>query len=651
MAVCTRSVYDDAPSRADSTASGTTTTVFTVVSNAMDSTIFLYSFDDPTISWAYMSPRHVIASHCTRVVPGLVGQLWAARKVQSGDPIEPGCGSEGAPDRQPLRLATAVEGSEGVVYDDSVAYFFSQQERVVHLDGSRCQDMEVPAAGSSPVPSFFRLNVHVAADSMNTAGRREGRPRASLRLAFGHDPPTSRGVSRVVKGGEQATATVSVDLDNLLQPLTVIANYSADFACPACNWREGIEGEEAAAADAAARRASQNAHARLPLIPCSLCGGTGRATAAATYHRAAFSMESTCPACKGVGAVTASGAPRCQACSGERHVSEPERTFHALIPAGAPSRLKILADTTRYDFLTLNLNVTPKERGPPLAGEEGGEEADAALGPWMRECEGASDDGSVADSTEPASAVSAALSALPLPDAVGCNENDGDGAHLAANVTVTLRTAAIKGMHVRLGHSVPGASSDADWALRLPPPVYPGDEAVILGAGLPVYDRASIGGCLWKKTIPHPPPPLELTRRDVADFLKTDCPRRVEEWINVSEALAAACGRADVESPAGADVAVPLLRLRSRTFFCAPVAARRDIATLFPHGAVILRVRVELGASETLGLSSSAEGMPGSRMGLLTDEELTTLIRALANAKAPQATGTAPAPTTGESVE
>lgn len=649
---CTRSIYDDAPSptRAYEDAARA---VFTVVSNGLDSTILLYSFDDPNISWAFMSPRHVIASHCTAIVPSLVGQLWAARKVQNGDPIEPGCGGEGAP-RAPLRLATAVEGSEGLVFDDSVAYFLSQQERVVHLDGSRCP-LVAPAAASSPqtVPSFFRLNVDVAAESMSTTGRSESRLRASLRLAFGHDPPAPRGVSRVVKGDEQATASVSVDLDNLLQPLTVIANYSADFACPACNYKEGIEGDEAAAADAAARRASQGSHARLPLIPCSLCGGTGRATAASVYHRAAFSMESTCPACKGVGAVTTSDAPQCEACSGERHVSEPQRTFHALIPAGAPSRLRIPADTARYDFLTLNLNVTPKVRRPPLADEEGGDVAEATLGPWARECEGASVEGSGANFfTEPA--VFAALNALPLPDAVGCDENDGGGPHVAANVTVTMRTAALAGLSVRLGHAVPGASSDADWTLRLPPPVYPGDEAIILGAGLPVHDRSSSGGCLWSKIIPHPPPPFEPTRRDVADFLKIDCPRRVEEWINVSEALTAACSRAEVESISdGANVAVPLLRVRSRTFFCVPVTARRDVATLFPHGAVILRVRVALGASETLGLSSSTvEDIPGSHASLLKDEELATLIRALANAKAPQAAAaSATAPTTGESVE
>ena len=73
-----------------------------------------------------------------------------------------------------------------------------------------------------------------------------------------------------------------------------------------------------------------------PAVPCSACGGSGKAQRTAGAMR--FSM--TCPQCGGTGRVE----NRCQACHGSGHIRKPE-TFDVRIPPGVDtgSRVRVPA--------------------------------------------------------------------------------------------------------------------------------------------------------------------------------------------------------------------------------------------------------------------------------------------------------------------
>ena len=631
--------------------SSSNTIVYSVIVNSFDATLLLYARDSITSSWDFESPRYFIPAKCARLVPSLPQQLWAIRlMMQTGQPIILETCGEMAANSVP-KLATALEGIDGTNLNDRIAYFYAKagsSSLIIRLDDNSpdCINGDDNVVVKTPVevPSYFSLNVDIAEGDNDSNS-------AVLSITSG-TPPSARGDAPPPHTDSGVPiAHVNADFSALLTPLSVIANYSAPhFACPACNYK--VEANMTEAEDAA-RHAAHGLHARLPLIPCHTCRGTGKAVSTSTHGRASFSSESTCPICKGVGAHTLPDTI-CAACDGERHIKDSTRSFFTLIPAGAPSRLVISPNPNKFDFLTLLLNITSKNVA--LEGLQ--------MSNWKRECEGMNENSDVsstnsnfdsfsqsssvtssssssatATSSSSASAIAAILRAVPLPNSLKngtCTESNGGGAHIVSNVTVKLRIAASRGVTIPLGNLLPTisvnkSSSLSTFQLNIPAPIFPNDEIIILGAGLPINqggDDDDDDECSWRHILPPPP----LLRDDIAAFFREQCPSRAQQWETISSALTQACDFAKKENDDNGDNdAWLLLRIKSRSFYCIPSVFRRDVTTLFPHGHAILRMHIVLDEDDgaLAGASASAALQPGT-VAALSDDELTTLVRVLA---------------------
>jgi hypothetical protein len=577
--------------------------VFTTLANDLpEHALLLFARDAPSAPWRGAAPRFLVPPACARLVPSLAGTHWAARAVR-GAAVEEACG--GAPGAPP-RLATAIEGVDGVELSARAAAWVAAAAGRVRVDGSDCAPAPPAPGGAAPAYLTF------SADARDARGAR----RATLRLVRGAPPPP-RGEHPATSAG--AGAVVSAPLSALLTPLRVVANYTAKLACPACNYAEApaSAAAAAAAADALARLAAARGApgARLPLEPCAACGGTGRVAHAGARGRVARASEAACAVCGGVGAVPAAGA-HCSVCGGARFVDDDGRQHATTVAAGAPSDAVLPAASADEQFLTLTLNVTAGAAQPGLA-------------PWSRARDGGARDAAAGAEPPAGTGAAAARAVGALLGAVGLPAPDGAlggaGAHIVAVATLPLRAAAASGLALALGAALPAPEA---WALRVPPPLLPGDEIVVFGRGLPVHDPP---GCAWAVA-----DAALATVGAAAAFFEAACPARAPAWARAFADVEAACAAArpnatDAEAEEEDENFAPVARAwplgvtlnnggaRVR-IYCAPPLPPSRIH-YYPHGAAIVRVAID--ASEAGAFVGGAGGAP------LTDDDVATLVRAL----------------------